>query len=61
MASKIANLVVRVGLVEECVVTGGGALDAGLVRTVEMELGTKVLVPEAPQISAALGAALLGQ
>jgi predicted CoA-substrate-specific enzyme activase len=60
MASKIVNLVVRVGLVEACVVTGGGALDIGLVRTLERELGTKVLVPEAPQISAALGAALLG-
>jgi predicted CoA-substrate-specific enzyme activase len=60
MASKIANLVVRIGLVEACVVTGGGALDIGLVRTVETELGTKVLVPAKPQISAALGAALLG-
>lgn len=59
MASKIANLVARVGLVDECVVTGGGALDAGLVKAVETELGTKVLVPETPQISAALGAALL--
>jgi len=60
MASKIVNLVVRVGLAEECVLTGGGALDIGLVRTVESELGTKVLVPEEPQITAALGAALLG-
>jgi predicted CoA-substrate-specific enzyme activase len=60
MASKIVNLVVRVGLKEACVVTGGGALDIGLVRTVETELGTKVLVPAEPQITAALGAALLG-
>ncbi len=61
MASKIVNLVVRVGLFETCVVTGGGALDIGLVRTIEAELGTKVFVPGTPQISAALGAALLGR
>ncbi len=59
MASKIVNLVVRVGLLEECAVTGGGAIDVGLVRTIETELGVKVLVPEEPQITAALGAALL--
>lgn len=59
MAAKIVNLVVRIGLTEPCVATGGGALDAGLVKALETELGTKVLVPESPQISAALGAALL--
>jgi activator of 2-hydroxyglutaryl-CoA dehydratase len=31
------------------------------VRTLETELGVNVLVPEVPQISAAIGAALLGQ
>jgi predicted CoA-substrate-specific enzyme activase len=61
MASKIVNLVVRVGLSEECVVSGGGALDKGLVSTIEAELGTKVFVPERPQVAAALGAALLGE
>jgi predicted CoA-substrate-specific enzyme activase len=59
MASKIANLVARVGLSGECVVTGGGALDTGLVKAVEAELGVRVLVPETPQTSAALGAALM--
>jgi (R)-2-hydroxyacyl-CoA dehydratese activating ATPase len=61
MASKIANLVTRVGLTGTCVITGGGALDAGLVKSVENELGTRVLVPDNPQVSAALGAALLGR
>jgi len=61
MSAKIANLTVRLGLAEDCAVTGGGAKDIGLVRTLEAELGVKLLVPEEPQISAALGAALLGQ
>jgi predicted CoA-substrate-specific enzyme activase len=60
MAAKIVNLIVRLGLAEACAVTGGGAKDAGLVRTIEAELGVNVLVPEEPQITAALGAAILG-
>lgn len=59
MASKIVNLVTRVGLVPDCAVTGGGAKDRGLVRTLGVELGVEVLVPEEPQVTAALGAALL--
>jgi predicted CoA-substrate-specific enzyme activase len=59
MASKIANLVTRAGLKEACVVTGGGAKDIGLVKAIETELGVPVLVPPEPQITAALGAAIL--
>jgi predicted CoA-substrate-specific enzyme activase len=61
MASKIVNLVTRVGLVETCVVTGGGAKDLGLVKTIEAELGVTVMVPDEPQITAALGAALIAR
>ena len=59
MASKIVNLVVRAGLVKDCAVTGGGAKDIGLVKTLEAELGTEVFVPDEPQITAAYGAALV--
>lgn len=61
MSAKIANLTVRLGLARDCVVTGGGAKDIGLVRTLATELGMEVLVPEEPRITAALGAAILGQ
>ncbi len=37
--------------------TGGGAKDVGLVQMITEELGVEVLVPEEPQITAALGAA----
>ena len=59
MASKIANLVTRVGLEPDCALTGGGARHRGLVEAVERELTIPVLVPAEPQITAALGAALL--
>jgi predicted CoA-substrate-specific enzyme activase len=61
MAAKIENLTIRLGLAQDCAVTGGGAKDIGLVRTLEEVLGVKVLVPEEPWITAAIGAALLGQ
>jgi predicted CoA-substrate-specific enzyme activase len=59
MASKIVNLVVRSGLAKECAVTGGGAKDIGLVKTLEAELNTPLFVPDEPRISAAYGAALV--
>jgi predicted CoA-substrate-specific enzyme activase len=61
MSAKIVNLTVRLGLAQDCAVTGGGAKDIGLVRALEAELGMKVLVPEEPWITGALGAALLGE
>ncbi len=61
MASKIATLVMRVGLTPDCAVTGGGAMDIGLVKAIAAELGTNILVPEVPQITAALGAALIAK
>lgn len=59
IAAKILNLVQRVGLEKECAITGGGAKDVGLVKRVEERLGTHLLVPQEPQITAALGAALI--
>jgi len=59
MAAKIANLMIRLGIAEDCIVTGGGGKDKGLINALQAELGIKVLVPKEPQISAALGAALL--
>jgi (R)-2-hydroxyacyl-CoA dehydratese activating ATPase len=61
ISAKIANLTARLGLAQECAVTGGGAKDIGLVRALEMELGMRLRTPEEPQHSGALGAALLGR
>jgi len=61
IAAKILNLVQRVGLERECAITGGGAKDVGLVKRVEERLGMQLLVPQEPQITAALGAALVAR
>lgn len=59
MASKIVTLAMRVGLAPDYAITGGGAMDIGLVNSIGAELGTKPFVPAHPQTTAALGAALL--
>ena len=59
LAAKISNLIDHVGLEEECAIAGGGALDVGLIMRVEEKLGVHLVVPPQPQITAALGAALV--
>jgi len=59
VANKIAALVGRVGLEADCVMSGGGALNTGLVNSVAKKLGVKLLVPPDPQIITALGAAII--
>jgi predicted CoA-substrate-specific enzyme activase len=61
LAAKIQTMVERVGLKPDCAVVGGGAKDVGLVKSIEKSLGCQLLVPEEPQIVAALGAALLAE
>jgi predicted CoA-substrate-specific enzyme activase len=61
LAAKIQTMVERVRLEPDCAVVGGGANDIGLVRSLEKSLGCQLLLPEEPQIVAALGAALLAE
>jgi len=61
LAAKIQNLVERVGLELDCALVGGTAKDIGLVSSIEEKLGLSLLVPEEPQIVAALGAALIAE
>ncbi len=61
LASKASSLVDRVGLEKDCAISGGGALNVGLVKSVEEKLGIKLLVPPQPQIVTALGAAIIAQ
>lgn len=61
LAAKIQNLVERLGIKRDVALTGGGAKDIGLVRNIEETLKITALVPEEPQIVAALGAALIAE
>jgi len=59
LAGKISSLVRKLKLEEPCAICGGGALSKALVKTVEGELNTTLLVPQDPQLIAALGAAIV--
>lgn len=61
VVSRIMALCKRVGIKREVAVVGGVALNRGLVRILEEELGFRVLVPDSPQTSVALGAALIAR
>ena len=61
LADKITSMVKKVRLEAPCAICGGGALNTGLVKTIERELNTHLLVPRQPQIIAALGAATIAQ
>jgi len=59
IVSRLMMLCKRIGIEQDIAVTGGVALNRGLVKVLEREIGSDVLVPEAPQIAAALGAAII--
>jgi predicted CoA-substrate-specific enzyme activase len=59
VVSRVMSLCKRIGITGEVAVSGGVALNNGLVDIMEQELGFKVLKPQSPQIAAALGAAII--
>jgi predicted CoA-substrate-specific enzyme activase len=61
IAIRVCNMVSRIGIANEVIVTGGGAKNKGLVGEIENQLGIKVFEPTEPLISGALGAALLAK
>ena len=61
IADKVSALTRGASIRPEVAVIGGGALDIGLVQSIEEKLGLKVLVPQNPRIIAALGAALIAR
>ncbi len=61
VVSRVVSLCKRIGIERDVAVTGGVALNSGLVRILESELGLDVMVPAEPQLVAALGAAVVAQ
>ncbi len=59
MVSKISALSKRVGVQEPVCVTGGVALNPAFVYYLSNQLGTELWVPEDPQLTGALGAAVI--
>ncbi len=58
IARRIVRLAKRIGVRDTVLFDGGAALNKGLVLALEDELMREVVVPDAPQITTALGAAL---
>lgn len=61
VVSRIVALCKRLGVEKDIAATGGVALSSGLVNILGRELGLKILVPEKPQLVAAIGAALIAK
>jgi predicted CoA-substrate-specific enzyme activase len=58
IANRLSSMVRAVGAREPIVMTGGVAMNQGVVRALERTLGIQIVVPPEPQIIGALGAAL---
>lgn len=61
IASRIYAMVHQIPIQEKIMVTGGVALNRGMVHTLERKVEKKVEVPGNPQVVGALGAALLAR
>jgi predicted CoA-substrate-specific enzyme activase len=59
LAAQINSLAERLGVEQDVAMVGGGARDAGLVRALKEVRGHDILVPPNPQMTAALGAAII--
>lgn len=69
MAHRVVDLLNRVGVEKEFVITGGIAKNIGIVKRVEKELGIQALKPDQwradprfdPMLAGAVGAALFAK
>jgi predicted CoA-substrate-specific enzyme activase len=59
IASRINSMIIQIGCEDPVVLTGGVARNKGFVRALENEMKRSVKVPEYPQLTGALGAALI--
>lgn len=61
MSRRVAIMGKSVGFRKEVVFTGGVAKNVGIKKALEDEIGLEILIPEEPQITGALGAAILAK
>jgi len=59
IANRLYQMLVTVKLEKDFVMTGGVAKNEGILKTLAGKIGGEILVPEEPQITTALGAALI--
>ena len=61
IAGRVARMARKLKIEPDVVFTGGVAKNSGVLHSLEEHLGRKVLVPDEPLLSGALGAALMGR
>ncbi len=61
IADRIYGLAGRVGIKPEVTLTGGVAKNRGVARALEERLGLNLNIPDEPQVTGALGAALIAR
>ncbi|MHA1683009.1 MAG: acyl-CoA dehydratase activase [Promethearchaeota archaeon] len=61
IASRVNGMVRRIGVVEDVAFCGGVAKNKGMVRALEKEIGTKLYIAKDPQITGAVGSALIAR
>lgn len=61
MATRVGGLVKKIGVKEDVAFTGGVARNTGFVRVLEENLGVSLMIPDEPQLVAALGAACMAR
>lgn len=59
LAAQLNSLAERITIEKDLALVGGGARDAGLVKAMEEITGYEIIVPPQPQLTAALGAAII--
>ena len=59
LATRIVGLAKKIGIKEGTIVCGGVARNNGFIKILEEGMGTKIRIPDFPEIIPALGAALI--
>ncbi len=59
ISDRVASLAIRVGQEPPVAITGGVAKNQAVVKALEERLSTRFLVPEEPQLTGAMGAAII--
>ena len=60
-ATRIYAMVGKINIEKDVAITGGGAMNIGLVKALEQKIGFPVVTPPEPLITGALGAALIAR
>ena len=61
VVSRLVEVLNRVGIEKDLAVTGGVAKNIGVIKRLEARTNLQIMVPEAPQVTGAIGAALMAR